>query len=199
MLVDEEPALGLGFQQLVEALGGDRDREAVRHVAGGRRGPEARGAFAHRERGRQIRCARRGDALAGTRTDRRDELAVGDERDAVGVLVHRVQRGLEVDAQRRPDGARDGDAGERGFDGVGDRAVLRTGAVGIVQEVGDRIDRQLLEVGEEGLDDRADDGQVAGPAVTRGEGGEADVEVADLVDVDVLGIAGHGREARSRR
>ena len=76
-----------------------------------------------------------------------------------------------------------------GLDRIGDRAVLRPAAVRVGQEAADPVGRGRLDVGQEGLNDVADDRRVA---ETGGEGvveaRELDAERADQVDVDVRGV-----------
>ena len=53
------------------------------------------------------------------------ELGIGAERDAVGVLEHVPERGVELHGQRVADRSGDRDARKRRLDGIGDRTIQR--------------------------------------------------------------------------
>ena len=136
-----------------------------------------------------MRRAGRWYALAGAGADVHDEARVVVERHADRILGDGGQRRVELEADGLTDRPCDRDRVDRRLQALRDRAVRAA------DEVLDAVDGERLHVGENRLDDVADDRRVAQPGGERPvETVEVDVHRRDQVDVDVRGIGAGGLE-----
>ena len=187
---DHQAALGLAAQHLVEPGAGDADTETVGRAAHRRIRSEAREGLRLGIGRGQVRRPGRRDALSRSRSDAHREARVGAEGDAGVVLLDLEERCAQLQADPFAHRSGDRDTRNHRFDGIGDRAVGRAGAVGVAEEALDPADHEALDVGQQRADDVADDRGIAEP---RGElvaePAERHIDrIGHQIDVDVRGI-----------